>query len=116
MVTEAIDVDMYGRGYVIRIFAMCDESEKADFPEDGIGWKDAFRTEFDTPKYVVEQWNNLTTKGHIWPTKDHGENFRLRREYQDSIYEYTCDECDVQESHSDMVSYCGKCGKKMRRF
>lgn len=50
MEAEGVE-DWGGRGFVIRIFSMCDESVEMD--------KDDIRTEFSTPDDAVEAWNAL---------------------------------------------------------
>jgi len=51
MSAEAIEDDWYGRGRVIRIWSMCDESDPYE--------KDDVRTEFAPETEAVVEWNNM---------------------------------------------------------
>ncbi len=58
MEAEQIQKDWFGRGRVVRIYSMCDESDIA-FENDGFFWKDALRTEFGTEEEAVAEWNKM---------------------------------------------------------
>lgn len=55
MQAETVEPDWYGRGEVIRIFSMCDESF-GDFENDDV------RTEFGLVEEAVTEWNRMNRK------------------------------------------------------
>ncbi len=54
MEAETVEPDWNGRGKVIRIFSMCDESMEKD--------NDDVRTEFGTVAEAVIEWNKMNRK------------------------------------------------------
>ena len=52
MEMEGLKQDWYGRGEVVRIFSLCDDS---------LYYRDDVRTEFAPLEEAVEEWNDMNT-------------------------------------------------------
>ena len=61
METELIKNDWFGRGEVIRITSMCDESADWEDGGDDDEWRET-RTEFSPEAKAVAEWNEMNRK------------------------------------------------------